>query len=346
VIKSISKSIEGCGIWMFNSNPEILCNTVYGNRAPKGAGIFMDGYSYPVICSNRIVRNRSEYGAIYIEESKPVLMNNLIFNNETEQGGGIFLAKHAETIMANNTIAMNVARVGGALMFTEASDATIYNSVIWGNKANFGAQVFLRDKECDPNFIHCDIENGDLYHHGFGGAGAENYNGMYLKNIDTDPRFDKFSHHFCSLLPSSPCIDTATPKLPVELPCTDICGNNRISGKELDMGAYEYQHLLPEDDILVDCDSAVQLHGHFPNPANPNTVISFTVLEEGKVTISIFNMKGQLIKQLTGENYAEGLQEVSWNGTDLSGKSVTSGVYFYKLKAGKKQVVRKLVLLK
>jgi len=85
----------------------------------------------------------------------------------------------------------------------------------------------------------------------------------------------------------------------------------------------------------------------YPNPFNPTTTISFSIPEESKVGIEIYNIKGQKVKQLVDEQLTEGIHSVIWDGKNDSSKSVSSGVYFYKLKVnGKDKAIKKCLLLK
>ncbi len=90
-----------------------------------------------------------------------------------------------------------------------------------------------------------------------------------------------------------------------------------------------------------------ELTGNYPNPFNPETTISFSTTESTENTeLSIYNLKGQKVKVLVNEKLSAGQHSVVWNGKDDSGKSVSSGVYFYKLKAGSYTATRKMILLR
>lgn len=88
------------------------------------------------------------------------------------------------------------------------------------------------------------------------------------------------------------------------------------------------------------------LKQNFPNPFNPSTNIEFTVPEQGQVELQIFNVLGQKVRTLVSEKLQAGNFTATWNGTDESGKLVSSGVYFYKLTAGEFSQTRKMVFLK
>jgi len=89
-----------------------------------------------------------------------------------------------------------------------------------------------------------------------------------------------------------------------------------------------------------------KLYNAFPNPFNPNTIIRYSLKEAGKVTIDIYNMKGQKIKSYTQEHYSPGYYQVSWDGCDDNGRNVASGIYLYRLTTGNYTSVKKMVLAK
>jgi len=89
------------------------------------------------------------------------------------------------------------------------------------------------------------------------------------------------------------------------------------------------------------------LISNYPNPFNPTTTISFTlpIGSTDESELLVYNLKGQLVKQFTVNlNGVEG--SVTWNGTDDSGKPVSSGIYFYKMEAEKYQETKKMILMK
>ena len=101
-----------------------------------------------------------------------------------------------------------------------------------------------------------------------------------------------------------------------------------------------------EENYVNQLDYPIQI-SNSPNPFNPTTTISFSLQNNSNIKLTIFNIKGQKIKTLKNEQYSKGNHSVVWNGEDDSGKSVGSGVYFYKLNVnGKSKLVKKCLLLK
>lgn len=94
---------------------------------------------------------------------------------------------------------------------------------------------------------------------------------------------------------------------------------------------------------------AFSLAQNYPNPFNPSTTISYAVPEDNgqvAVRLSVFNLRGQLIKTLVEESQGPGTYNVNWDGTDNRGRQIGSGVYFYRLVADEFVSTRKMVVLK
>jgi carboxypeptidase family protein/immune inhibitor InhA-like protein/flagellar hook capping protein FlgD len=88
------------------------------------------------------------------------------------------------------------------------------------------------------------------------------------------------------------------------------------------------------------------LNNNYPNPFNPNTNIAYSIKDAAKVTLEVYNVKGQLVKTLVNDHRETGHYNANWNGKDNSSKTVASGVYFYKMKAGNYVSTKKMILMK
>ena len=89
-----------------------------------------------------------------------------------------------------------------------------------------------------------------------------------------------------------------------------------------------------------------ELTGNYPNPFNPTTMIKFGLHEDQNVTLNVYNVKGEKVRTLVQGELEAGYHDVLWNGKDNSAKTVSSGVYFYKMKAGKYTSVKRMILMK
>jgi len=88
------------------------------------------------------------------------------------------------------------------------------------------------------------------------------------------------------------------------------------------------------------------LSQNFPNPFNPVTSVNYSLPEAVHVRLEIYNALGQKVRTLVEEPQIAGYKTVHWNGVDDYGRGMASGVYFYRLEAGKYSSSKKLLLLK
>ena len=105
-------------------------------------------------------------------------------------------------------------------------------------------------------------------------------------------------------------------------------------------GLYEFQ--IPTD-VKNENDNVkgYQLYQNYPNPFNPTTTIKFLIAKFGFVTLKVFDVLGREIATLVDEEKPVGNYEVKFDGSQLS-----SGIYFYQLKAGGFVQTKKLILVK
>ncbi len=112
------------------------------------------------------------------------------------------------------------------------------------------------------------------------------------------------------------------------------------------LGIYDCSTAGVEDPITDTPDAPIRYLGNSPNPFNPNTTIRYSLAAPGKVSLCIYNVRGEKVKTLY-----DGVQDVGehshvWNGLDDSGKAVASGVYLNRLESTDQTVTGKMLLLK
>jgi hypothetical protein len=88
------------------------------------------------------------------------------------------------------------------------------------------------------------------------------------------------------------------------------------------------------------------LHQNVPNPFNPTTRIRFDLPEAADVRLVIYDVSGRKIRELASGTMAAGAREVTWDGRDAGGRAAASGIYFYRLDAGRFTQTRKMILLR
>ncbi len=100
--------------------------------------------------------------------------------------------------------------------------------------------------------------------------------------------------------------------------------------------------LIPEETALL---------RNYPNPFNPETWIPYQLAESAEVTLTIYDMNGQLVQRLEVGHQAAGMYQsrsraVYWDGRNQLGESVASGLYFYTLTTGDFTATRRMLILK
>ncbi len=131
----------------------------------------------------------------------------------------------------------------------------------------------------------------------------------------------------------SPCINAGDPNSPLD-----------PDGTIADMGAYFYfdPSSIDESELL----NTYDLMQNYPNPFNPVTTISWQLPEVGFVTLKIYDILGREVTTLVNEELAAGNHEVEFNSHSGEVRNLSSGIYFYQLKAGDYINTRKMVLIK
>jgi hypothetical protein len=96
--------------------------------------------------------------------------------------------------------------------------------------------------------------------------------------------------------------------------------------------------MLPAPDLIT--------YPIYPNPFNPETNISFYLGKQNSVSIDIYNVKGQKVKNMTKATLDKGIHNLKWDGKDDQGTSTGTGIYFCRIKAGHMSRSLKMVLMK
>ncbi len=92
--------------------------------------------------------------------------------------------------------------------------------------------------------------------------------------------------------------------------------------------------------------SGFKLENNYPNPFNPSTQISFTIAKTSHVSLDVYSILGEHVKNITSKVYDKGNYRVTWNGTNDFGIQVAGGIYIYKLSSDYFTESKKMILLK
>ena len=89
-----------------------------------------------------------------------------------------------------------------------------------------------------------------------------------------------------------------------------------------------------------------RLHQNYPNPFNPVTNISYNLPKESFVDITIYDLLGNVVKNLLNTNQSSGYKTIQWNATNNEGQPISAGVYLYSIDTGVLVQTKKMILLK
>lgn len=334
-----NNSASGAAGISCHSADAILKNVrIIDNSSSGGAGGLASSHSH-MILTNVLVKGNSAQGyggGLSCGNYPDMELNNVIIvdNSSAEQGGGLYCRDNYQIDLENVVVADNQADgVGSGICCynTTGSSMNIINSIVWHNQI-YGSSSAV-------TIAYSNI-SGDWYGN---------------TNIDEDPLFLYEGDRPYLLQVDSPCIDAGDPNEWYNDPEDD---NNpgfalypALGTIINDMGAYggpktdTWEYVSVEDNEIIK-PIEYNLCNH-PNPFNPSTTITFSLKNSSRVELIIYNIKGQKVKTLVQNQLAEGSYSMIWNGDDAFGKSVSSGVYFYKLVTDNNTVaVKKMMLIK
>ena len=247
----------GGGIYCYNnSSPTISKCVITGNEAGLfGGGIAVgNSGSSPWIVGCIITANTANIGGggVYCTSGSPIIENCIIAGNYASRGGGIYSHNPGEPVIGNCTISGNRGSVlAGGLYCFNGSNLSISNSIFWANAAGYGASEILVDDSgvsTSLEISYCDIDG--IGENVVVDSGCVIYWGSGI--IEADPEFvapggvDQYKNYVegdFHLLEHSPCIDAGDSGIvaqAVQESETDIDGDGRVLGENVDIGADEY----------------------------------------------------------------------------------------------------------
>ena len=116
------------------------------------------------------------------------------------------------------------------------------------------------------------------------------------------------------------------------------------SGYVVELPAAESALSLDELTSSVPTDFYVQQN--YPNPFNPTTTIIYDLVNDSNLKITVYDLKGNLIKDIYDGFQKAGRNNAVWNATNSIGETVSSGIYLYKIQVGESFQVKRMMLLK
>lgn len=225
------------------------------------------------------------------------------------------------------------------------SDKDVLSNSNWNNKVvwyenmdgagNFGTQNIISDSALRPRSVYAsDLDNDNDIDvlSASGGDGKL----VWFENLDGNGTFRE------SLIGMG--------NDPWDIFATDIDGDEKtdvLSGVQHKI--IWFQNGGPTTNInkpITNLPDKIGVRQNFPNPFNPLTQIRYSIPTSQNVTITLYNILGQKIKTLLSQKQTAGEHMVIWDARDDSGQPVSSGIYFYQLRAGDFTETKKMMLMR
>ncbi len=147
-------------------------------------------------------------------------------------------------------------------------------------------------------------------------------------NFSSDPLFCGTVERPYNLQDASPCAPGNHPD--------GLCDGELIGAAAAGCGSSPVPQALLSDLVL----------GNQPNPFNPRTTIFFELPESGPAHLRIFDLAGRLVTDHSWSDLPAGRTTFEWNGKDLHGRSVTSGIYFYRVDTRNQSRTKRMSLIR
>jgi hypothetical protein len=343
-------------------NVNIKNMTIENGYAQKGGGIYC-ARGQLIIFDHIIIRNNTakDLGAGayitggYREMTVPdFIYDNIVFKNvlfssnrvlttlDARGSGGINVA-YTDLQLINTTLVNNFSvphselEYAGGIVADRKANLYIINSIVRSNSPH----NIKMSQTARLHFINSNIKgskNGII-------DGTDSTVVWRTGNIDTDPLFlggEPFDYRLSKF---SPCINAGTAYFEWEGDTLLNLSPDQYLGSAPDMGAFEFD---PATGIKPDINTPAnfKLEQNYPNPFNPKTTISYNLPKSCHVQLAVFDVLGRNVVELVNANQKAGEHKIVWNGKNKDGLNLTSGVYFYKLKWGGYEKVKKLLLVR
>jgi len=374
------------GLFVYQGNQLVLEDCVFDslnvlNDQGGYAGIWIWDLAGAVF-NNVSIRNCSAYSPVMFQYvkfadsphnvSRDSYLNNLFFVNNTSTSGDWDSAKIGLLDEWGNTFHLNNFTVahnrGSSTALGISSHFTMNNMILYnpemptelrfGNGVNHSIQgeinysmIMNRNSKISYQANPANLQMSQMID-----ADNPGFRGM------SDPNLSLSAPEYYYLYPGSPCIDSGTPDTSgYYLSETDMAGYPRIYNERIDLGCFEYNPNVSEDDQTVSPVLSYNLQ-NYPNPVSLGkqgfTIVSFDYPQEvrNEPEIEIFNIKGQKVRTLkmnisfsemntnkadnNSRNYS-----VIWDTRNDQGQKVASGIFLYRAKVNGRVLQNKKMLI-
>jgi hypothetical protein len=310
-------------------------------------------YSSPTVRRCNITGNRAlgtgyDAGGVRCHYSSPHFIECTFANNTADDdAGGVYCRNYSSARFDYCVFANNASTdKGGAILCYDNSNAEIYNCTLYGNSAGLGSGIAaMQTSDLLPEnvIISFGTGGGSVYCEPAAGCGVNlscsdvygNAGGDWIdcivgqsglrSNFTADPLFCEPDSLDFKLEDLSPCLDA--PGCGQVGALGDGCGLAAVGGSS-------------ESPV------SFRLHASRPNPSSQSTRIAFSLDRSGHAKIAVYDARGREVAVLVNGDSEAGEFELTWDGTDGSGRKVPQGIYFCRLETLGKTASQKVVLIR
>jgi predicted outer membrane repeat protein len=315
----------------------VISNNVSGLA---GGGIFSEFDQVNKFEDIQFINNTSNYGGGLFCIGDSTYIDNCLFyeNYALDKGAGLCFSGAEQVYLRNLTISGNTSNyLGGGMYLLGTSSIVILNSILWDNEpSEIHIYHYINSLNVVMGYSDIeDIENNLVI------VGSPNFE-LLTGNIQQDPLFDETQG--CFLLdPDSPCINAGIAYLEYDGEVLIDLQDDEYWGNHPDMGAFEYGMVESDEFKIKNVKCKME---NYPNPFNPETQITFNLLEAEHVNLSVYNLKGQLVKKISDQILPAGDNRFIWDGRNENKRKVSSGVYLLRMQSSNEIVSKKVMLVK
>lgn len=325
----------GGAIYISDSSVELKNIELSSNTAWRGGALWLDN-SFGVAEEIEIHGNNADLGSgLQIRDSDLVMRKSLFYGNSS-CNEGIVVNQNSSMLLEKSTIYSHPSDNCVGVFCKETADLALVNSII-----DTGQDMMISGDDGGNLFISfCCLYSGES---AINAAQFENTI-WWTGNIADLPGFAGDTFNRGMIDENSPCYDAGTAYLEFENLIYADYSMHEFFGISPDIGYWESGINCGNEQIYIGEKPGLQI---FPNPFNPVTNISYYVPKISKISVELYNIKGQKIITLINQIQDSGWHQIDWMGINQNSQAVSSGIYFLIISFDEKPLYfRKLCLLK
>ena len=172
------------------------------------------------------------------------------------------------------------------------------------------------------------------------------YKKIYIRVLDINGNLDQNTNDFLVCDKNMQAVNPVINDLGQNNAMLLYLGYQNPNYKNMFASLLDLNSFIITQDTVVDFIPPFFVYPNYPNPFNPSTNISFDLEKRNTVNISIYNIKGQKVRALCNQMFEMGNHTVVWNGKDDKNQTLSSGIYFAKVKNGNREKTIKMIMVK